>query len=759
MRNSKRSILNYGSLEPRMMLSADLDAARNLVIGGDFETTGATEFFAFADNDVADSQTIDFRTIQTDHGRIVQLDSIAGQLDSLAQDVITEADSQYIISFDLRGRRLNAGDAADTNNVEVIFDGQSLGVFTGIDRWQTINVAVDASSDSSRLEFREASATSDGKGILLDHVSVAEVLDVAVPNNSLETVNGDLATGIIEQDNLPGFFSISESGDAGIGVRAATDATDGNNVFNLNTADSHVDRVFQNIRTEAGGRYFVSFDLRNGDSSDPNPVDLRVRWNGEFAGSFLGTQDWQRFGFVANADEGYSSLLFREPGNASGSGIDAQIDDIKIYRIGSLASDFSIDLNGDDTGNDFATNYVENSNRRITAGDLSLRFSNGNFLQSATVRVLGYTGTESLSANIDNTNINARFNDNTGILRLVGRDQVSDYQRVLRSLRFTDSSDNPQAGPRSVVVSVTDGTEASIRPEAVLNVIPVNDAPAVTELPDIPLPQNNPLTINVGAIDPDDTDLDFTVSVTGDTEIFGGLPPTISDDGQILLEAVTQGSADVTVNVRDPEGLGSQFTFTVSSPFESPTGSVPADFQAFSGNRQLSNTLPSARNAIYQSAPAITIDTSLDYQAILETADGEIRFDLFESESPLTVNNFVNLAEDGFYDGLTFHRVINNFVAQGGDPTGAGSGGPGYEFADEINNGLEFNGFGQLAMANSGPNTNGSQFFFTLNDAPSFSGDHTIFGEVISGEQVLRDINLTSSGDPEIIQRVRIEIV
>ena len=247
--------------------------------------------------------------------------------------------------------------------------------------------------------------------------------------------------------------------------------------------------------------------------------------------------------------------------------------------------------------------------------------------------------------------------------------------------------------------------------------------------------------------------------MTGDTEIFGGLPPTISDDGQILLEAVTQGSADVTVNVRDPEGLGSQFTFTVSSPFESPTGSVPADFQAFSGNRQLSNTLPSARNAIYQSAPAITIDTSLDYQAILETADGEIRFDLFESESPLTVNNFVNLAEDGFYDGLTFHRVINNFVAQGGDPTGAGSGGPGYEFADEINNGLEFNGFGQLAMANSGPNTNGSQFFFTLNDAPSFSGDHTIFGEVISGEQVLRDINLTSSGDPEIIQRVRIEIV
>ena len=127
--------------------------------------------------------------------------------------------------------------------------------------------------------------------------------------------------------------------------------------------------------------------------------------------------------------------------------------------------------------------------------------------------------------------------------------------------------------------------------------------------------------------------------------------------------------------------------------------------------------------------------------------------------SPITVNNFVNLAEDGFYDGVTFHRVIDDFVAQGGDPTGTGSGGPGYQFVDELNNGLNFRGFGQLAMANSGPDTNGSQFFFTLNDNPAFSGDHTIFGEIVEGEDVLRAIELTNgSNTPEVIQRVRIEI-
>ena len=737
------------------MLSADLDVARNIVIGGDFETTGPTAFVAFADGDQSNEQAIDFRTLQTDHGRIVQLDSIAGQLDSLVQEVTTEVDSQYVIAFDLRGRPIDAGDAADTNDVEVFFGGQSLGVFTGIERWQTITVSVTADAELSELEFREVSASSDGTGILLDNISVAEVQEIGVTNGSLDTVEGDVISGEVDPENLPGFFAISETGDAPIGV---TTESDGNNVLNLNTSDTRTDRVFQNIRTEAGATYFVSFDLRNGDSTDTDPVDLRARFNGEFAGSFSGTADWQRFGFVVSADGDFSTLVFREPGNATGDGADAQIDNIEVYRIGSIAADFNVDLNGTADGTDFATDFVENGNSQLVAEDLTLSFANGSFLQSATVRVLGFTGSETLTANTTGTNIDAQFNTDTGILRLVGRDQVSDYQEVLRSLQFADTNEDPEAGERRVLISVTDGTEISDRPETVLNVIPVNDAPTVTELQDIPVQLNTPLTLNVDAIDPDSPTLAYAISVTGDTDIFGDTLPTISEDGQIQLETIGFGTADITVDVRDEAGLGSQFTFSVTTAFEAPTAQVPDDFEPFSGNRQLSDVDPILRNNIFDSPPPFNIDTSLNYQAVIETANGDIRFDLFETESPLTVNNFVNLAEDGFFDGLTFHRVIDNFVAQGGDPTGAGPGGPGFQFADELDNGLEFTGFGQLAMANAGPNTNGSQFFFTLNDNPAFAGEHTIFGELIegdaAGEQALLDVT-----QGEVIQRIRIEIV
>ncbi len=104
--------------------------------------------------------------------------------------------------------------------------------------------------------------------------------------------------------------------------------------------------------------------------------------------------------------------------------------------------------------------------------------------------------------------------------------------------------------------------------------------------------------------------------------------------------------------------------------------------------------------------------------------------------APLTVNNFVFLANEGFYDGTTFHRVIQEFMAQGGDPTGTGGGGPGYWFADETGNGLVFDRPGLLAMANAGPNTNGSQFFITFAPMPHLDGAHTIFGELVAGEDV-----------------------
>ena len=136
------------------------------------------------------------------------------------------------------------------------------------------------------------------------------------------------------------------------------------------------------------------------------------------------------------------------------------------------------------------------------------------------------------------------------------------------------------------------------------------------------------------------------------------------------------------------------------------------------------------------------------------TEKGDININLLPEKSPVTVANFVNLAKKGYYDGLKFHRVIDNFMAQGGDPTGTGAGGPGYRFEDDVNNGLNFSKAGKLAMANAGPGTNGSQFFITTVPTEWLNGNHTIFGEVVSDDD-LKVVKKLSNGD--VMKKVVVE--
>jgi peptidylprolyl isomerase/peptidyl-prolyl cis-trans isomerase B (cyclophilin B) len=140
---------------------------------------------------------------------------------------------------------------------------------------------------------------------------------------------------------------------------------------------------------------------------------------------------------------------------------------------------------------------------------------------------------------------------------------------------------------------------------------------------------------------------------------------------------------------------------------------------------------------MYDAPPPMEIDPDKYYYATFVTDRGNIKVQLFAKRAPNTVNNFVFLARQGFYDNTIFHRVLDGFMAQGGDPTGTGTGGPGYEFADEFYPGLNFDRPGLLAMANRGPNTNGSQFFITFAPTEWLNGQHTIFGEVIEGADVL----------------------
>jgi peptidyl-prolyl cis-trans isomerase B (cyclophilin B) len=138
------------------------------------------------------------------------------------------------------------------------------------------------------------------------------------------------------------------------------------------------------------------------------------------------------------------------------------------------------------------------------------------------------------------------------------------------------------------------------------------------------------------------------------------------------------------------------------------------------------------------------IDPKKGYKATIETPRGTIELQLYPEYAPKTVNNFVFLAREGFYDGVTFHRVINDFMIQGGDPTGSGRGGPGYRFEDEFKGNPLTHETGVLSMANAGPNTNGSQFFITHSPQPHLNNRHTVFGKVTKGQDV---VNAIRQGD------------
>ena len=156
----------------------------------------------------------------------------------------------------------------------------------------------------------------------------------------------------------------------------------------------------------------------------------------------------------------------------------------------------------------------------------------------------------------------------------------------------------------------------------------------------------------------------------------------------------------------------------------------------------------------YSAPPPLTIDQNKKYTAVFNTSRGEIVCELFAKDAPDTVNNLVFLARDKFYDGTVFHRVIPNFMIQGGDPTASGSGGPGYRFADEVKNNPRKHQVGSLSMANAGPNTNGSQFFITHVVTNWLDGKHTVFGKVLSGQDVVNGIQ---QGDKLISVTIREE--
>jgi cyclophilin family peptidyl-prolyl cis-trans isomerase len=193
-----------------------------------------------------------------------------------------------------------------------------------------------------------------------------------------------------------------------------------------------------------------------------------------------------------------------------------------------------------------------------------------------------------------------------------------------------------------------------------------------------------------------------------------------------------QATNDVGMNV---QSTGIPTTETPASP------NATASAGSSAGESGPAAALESDERAgMYDAPPEMSIDPDTYYYATIRTEKGNVELQLFADRAPKTVNNFVFLAREGYYDNTTFHRVIDGFMAQAGDPTATGGGDPGYQFEDEFFPGLEFDQPGLLAMANRGPDTNGSQFFITFGPTEWLSGYHTIFGKVIEGEDVLAQI-------------------
>lgn len=205
--------------------------------------------------------------------------------------------------------------------------------------------------------------------------------------------------------------------------------------------------------------------------------------------------------------------------------------------------------------------------------------------------------------------------------------------------------------------------------------------------------------------------------------------------------AETDNAASAEATSADNSDANGTAQDVVSTPeptaVASPTQDVIVPPPTIENPGPAASMAPPERNAMYDAPPEMQIDPGKYYYATFKTNRGDIKVQLFADRAPVTVNNFVFLARQGYYDSTTFHRVLDGFMAQGGDPTGTGAGGPGYQFEDEFYPGLVFDRPGLLAMANAGPGTNGSQFFITFAATDWLNGMHTIFGEVIEGEDVL----------------------
>lgn len=772
----KTKSFKFENLEARELLAGDLVAGANLIENGgfdDFSNEGANGFVNQADFpswEVADTVTNDsLRVLEfqgdVTRGHVLNLDA-TNDFDIVAQEVATRENERYLLSLDFRGNTVQDGADASTNDIEVLWEGESLGVFRPEQFWQTIVLEVTGGADpTSRLVICEVEAGSDSLGSFVDDVRLIHIEDTVVGNSNFELVNSE-ASGIMAASNVPSWNSVGTRGNRFLDViNDPAESSVGDRYLNLDSSAERLDRVHQTFDTVAGRQYYVAFDLRSGGTeADASDDEVRIRFNEQFAGVFVGQDEWQSFGFVMTVDSDTTKLVFRESGtneSGVGDGSGPLIDNVRVYSVAPGSDSLLVDLDSGENGLDTVASFSENDGPTAIATEpITINNTATSELTGAVVGInnLLDADQEFLAVDTGETGIQTSYDEATGRLRLFGRSSVENYRSVLQTLTYDNLSDTPDTRNRTIRVSVDYNSAFSVSSRIDLTITPTNDAPNIEAIADSSVTVNTLHAFDVVATDPEGSDITYAVSATGTAFGTGDPQPSINANGRVTWTPLQSGTAEITVTATDIDGAESTEVYSVEALLNAP---VPGDFDAFSGNGQLSNVVPSLRNDLYPLAPEMSIDTANTYTATFATDDGDIEVLLFDDAAPNTVNNFVNLAEDGYYDGLTFHRVVSlvgsptdGFIAQAGDPMGDTSGGPGYRFADEIDPDLDYDRGGFLSMANSGvgTSTNGSQFFFNYDaNVQHLNQNHTIFGEITSGIELLDSI---SQG--EIIRTIRI---
>ena len=581
--------MSYGLLERRQLLAVtglaqfDGDNTINtgLIANGDFDANAvaeaSSEHVLLTGIDGWSQSTGASETVSlvgfdaAARGTALHLDFDANAVESVFQDIDTESDQVYTLAFDLLGREVDATADATTNEIRVNWDGQEVGRFKGISLWQTFVVDVTgSSSDLTRLEIQEIDgAGNDGIGPIIDNIRLVPVTGVTVENGSFE----DNASGTVAQDDLPGWSVVADASNESVEILDGS-ASDGTRFLNLDRSGDRSDILFTNVATESGGVYFISFDMRSESGDVSTDEEIRVRWNDQWAGTYRADSDWQNYGITVRADSDSTRLVFREAGDGfTGDGSGPLLDNVRIMQVNPALS-FSL---ADTLSFDVQENAVD---QRIIADSLLAINSSINeaTLTQATVSLDSSAdlSTESLSVTIVEDGSTTTQESENGVLTVTGERTISEYLTILRSLAYSNTSDNPSTDAREITVTVSSGSVTSPPATFTVNMVPVNDAPSIESIENTVAVVDDPFSIQANATDPEAETITWTVSATGTAVESGDSLPTIDNSGLLQWTPARVGTAEFTVRATDASGAFDETQFTVTTSLSQPldTGTV-----------------------------------------------------------------------------------------------------------------------------------------------------------------------------------------